>query len=138
MIGDHCGVRVILETFRVAFSLVAIVFLGLGVPGFWVWVGSRVQGGTAPSFLAIMTFLGGITITYGLVALAIAWHKGRSAENRDQPVRYAWNRSMRGERYVPAKTTRMENVLMVATVVVAIVVAVWFFFFGDPGTPAGQ
>ena len=131
-------VRVIVETFRTAASLVAIVVLGLGVPGFWVWVGSRVQGGTAPSFLAIMVFLGGITVTYGAIALVIAWHKGRSTESAGRPVRYAWNRSMRGERYVPAKTTRLENILMVAALVVAVVVAVWFFFFGDPGTPVGQ
>jgi hypothetical protein len=71
------------------------------------------------------------------VAVIIASIKGRSSKTAQPPARYAWNRSLRGERYQPAATTFLENVLVIATIVVVIVVAVWFFFFGNPGVPGG-
>lgn len=114
-------------------GLVLVAILAVGVPIAWVWVGSQVQGGTSPTTTAIVTVIGGLVVSYSLVGLIAAWLKGRTEQAERGPERYAWNRSLRDERATPAATSFLENVLIVATIVVAIIVTVWFFLWGDPG-----
>lgn len=113
---------------------ILVVFLAVGIPLAWVWVGSQVQGGTSPTGTAIVTVIVGLTMSYAVVALIAAWLKGRVG---GEPTRYRflWNRSMRDESYTPASTTFLENVLIAATIVVALIIVFWFFAFGNPGVP---
>jgi hypothetical protein len=120
---------------KVGFGALLVALLAGGLPLAWVWVGSQVQGGTSPSATAIATVVSGLIMSYAFVAVIAAWIKGRGGARQGAPTRYAWNRSMRDERYTPAATTFLENVLIVATIVVAIVVTVWFLFYGNPGVP---
>jgi hypothetical protein len=128
-------VTVIRTGARLIVGIALVALLGAGIPLFWVWVGSQVQGGVSPDGTAIVTVICGLIVSYSLVAVIVASIKGRSSQASRRPARYAWNRSLRGERYQPAATSFLENVLVIATIVVAIVVAVWFFFFGNPGVP---
>lgn len=128
------GVR---STIRFVAGTFLVVVLAIGVPLGWVWVGSQVQGGTSPALTAIVTVIAGLIVTYSIVGLIAAWFRGRADDVPQGPTRYEWNRSMRDERHTPAATTFLENVLIVATIVVAIIVTVWFFLFGDPGVPGG-
>jgi hypothetical protein len=75
--------------------------------------------------------------SYGLVALLAAWFKGRGdhAARKVRRERYAWNRSLRDERKTAPKTTFLENCLIATTIVVFLVVTVWFFLYGNPGVP---
>jgi hypothetical protein len=116
---------------------VVVVLLAAGIPLAWVWVGSQVQGGTSPSATAIATVVTGCMASWGLVALAAAWLKGRDdhVARRKRSERYAWNRSLRDERKTAPKTTFLENCLIATTIVVGLVVAVWFFLYGNPGVP---
>jgi hypothetical protein len=113
---------------------ILVAFLAVGIPLAWVWVGSQVQGGTSPTGTAIVTVIVGLTMSYAIVALIAAWLKGRVGGETTR-YRFMWNRSMRDERYTPASTTFLENVLIVATIVVALIIVVWFFAFGNPGVP---
>ncbi|UJA18761.1 hypothetical protein HJD18_00115 [Thermoleophilia bacterium SCSIO 60948] len=125
------------SAFRFLAGTVLVIFLAVAVPLGWVWVGSQVQGGTSPAMTAIVTVIAGLVVTYSLVGLIAAWAKGRSEPDNRGPTRYEWNRSMRDERHTPASTSFLENVLIVTTILVAIIVTVWFFLFGDPGVPGG-
>jgi hypothetical protein len=128
----------ILTTFvRVTAGALLVALLAAGIPLAWVWVGSQVQGGTSPSATAIATVVTGCMASYGCVALLAAWLKGRNTEvpGAAQNERYAWNRSLRDERHAAPETTFLENVLIVTTIVVGIIVAVWFFLYGSPGVP---
>jgi len=49
--------------------------------------------------------------------------------------RYAWNRSLRDEAKSAPKTSFLENCLIATAIVVAMVVTVWFFLYGNPGVP---
>jgi hypothetical protein len=122
---------------RLIVGLALVALLAAGIPVFWVWVGSQVQGGTSPTGTAIVTVICGLIVSYSIVAVIIAWAKGRASRPEREPVRFAWNRSLRDERYRPAATSFLENVLIAATIVVAIIVTVWFFLFGNPGVPGG-
>jgi hypothetical protein len=119
---------------RLVIGAALVLLLAAGVPMAWVWVGSQVQGGTTPRGTAIVTVICGMIVTYSFVAVIAAWAKGRQPSD-EQPVRFAWNRSLRDERYRPAATSFLENVLIAATILVAVIVTVWFFLFGSPGVP---
>jgi hypothetical protein len=123
---------------RAVAILVGVVLFGGGVPFVWIWVGSQLQGGTAPSLAGLGAALAGIVVTYWLLAAVFAWIVQRSRPEHE-PVRYAWNRSMRAERYRPDRSTHaLEEVVITATILVGIACTIAFFLFGDPGTPVGS
>jgi hypothetical protein len=120
---------------RVIVAAVGVVVFGAGVPFLWIWVGSQLQGGTAPSLAGLGVALIGIVVSYALLAIAFAWVKERFAPT-EGPVRHAWNRSLSAERKEgPQRTHPIEDVAAYATIIVAIVCTIWFLLFGDPGVP---
>jgi hypothetical protein len=127
--------RVIAGLVKVVVAIVAVIVFGAGIPFAWIWIGSQLQGGTAPSFGGLGVALFGIVGSYALLAVAFAWIKDRIAP-QEGPVHYAWNRSLSAERKTgPARTTPIEDIAAAATLIVAIVCTLWFLLFGDPGVP---
>jgi hypothetical protein len=127
--------RPIATLLRVIVAVVAVVLFGAGVPFLWIWIGSQLQGGTAPSLGGLGVALAGIVITYALLATAFAWVKERINPG-EGPVRHEWNRSLSAERKTgPSETSSIEDIAAAATLVVAIVCTIWFLLFGDPGVP---
>ena len=114
---------------------VAILLFGAGVPYLWVWVGSQLQGGTAPSFSGLGVALFGIIISYSALAFGLAWLKAALTHDDGKPVRYAWNRSLSAERHTGPHTHPIEDIVVTATILVGIVCTVWFLMFGNPGVP---
>ena len=114
---------------------IAVLLFGAGVPYLWVWIGSQLQGGTAPSFSGLGVALFGIMISYVLLAFLLAWVKAIVLHDDGKPNRYAWNRSLSAERYSGPTTHPIEDIVVTATILVGIVCTVWFLLFGDPGVP---
>ena len=54
-------------------AIVAILLFGAGVPYLWVWVGSQLQGGTAPSFSGLGVALLGIGSGINVVMAGLEW-----------------------------------------------------------------
>ena len=130
-------VRVIAGFAKIVVAVVAVVLFGAGIPFLWIWIGSQLQGGTAPSFGGLGVALLGIIGSYVLLAMVFAWVKERFAP-QEGPVRHAWNRSLSAERRTgPSETAPIEDIAAAATLVVAIVCTLWFLLFGDPGVPVG-
>lgn len=120
---------------KVLVAAVAVVLFGAGIPFLWIWIGSQLQGGTAPSFGGLGVALLGIVVSYSLLAIAFAWVKERLAP-QEGPVRHSWNRSLSAERRTgPSQTAPIEDIAAAATVIVAIVCTIWFLLFGNPGVP---
>ena len=114
---------------------IAVVVFGAGVPYLWVWVGSQLQGGTAPSFSGLGVALFGIIISYSLMAYLLAWLKAVVTHDEGKPVRHDWNRSLSAERRSGPQTHPIEDIVITATILVGIVCTVWFLLFGSPGVP---
>ena len=120
---------------RVVAAVVAVIVFGAGIPFLWIWIGSQLQGGTAPSFSGLGVALLGIVVSYAALAMAFAWVKERLAPE-EGPVRHAWNRSLSAERRRgPRETHSIEDIAAAATLVVALACTIWFLLFGDPGVP---
>ena len=127
--------RILWSIVRWPLAIVAILLFGAGVPYLWVWVGSQLQGGTAPSFSGLGVALFGIIISYSLLALLLAWIKALVIHDEGKPIRYAWNRSLSAERHTGPNTHPIEDIVMTATILVGIVCTAWFLMFGNPGVP---
>ena len=112
---------------------IAILVFGAGVPYLWVWVGSQLQGGTAPSLSGLGVALLGIILSYSLMAFLLAWLKAVVTHDEGKPVRYDWNRSLSAERRAGPQTHPIEDIVVTATILVGIVCTIWFLLFGDPG-----
>ena len=114
-------------------AILAIIVFGAGVPYLWVWVGSQLQGGTAPSFSGLGVALLGIILSYSLMAYLLAWLKAVVTHDEGKPTRHDWNRSLSAERRQVAQTHPIEDIVITATILVGIVCTIWFLLFGDPG-----
>ena len=114
-------------------AIASIIVFGAGVPYLWVWIGSQLQGGTAPSFSGLGVALLGIIASYALMAYLLAWLKAVVTHDEGKPVRHDWNRSLSAERRQVAQTHPIEDIVITATILVGIVCTVWFLLFGDPG-----
>lgn len=129
---------VLLTPLRFALGALAIVAFGAGVPFFWVWFGSQLQGGTAPSLSGLGVTLVGISGSYALLAVVVAWVKERLRPSM-RPTRHDWNRSLSAERLRRgANTHAIEDVVVAVTLLVGLVCTIWFFVAGDPGVPVGM
>jgi hypothetical protein len=129
------ALRPLLTLLRLVVAVVGVIVFGAGIPFLWIWIGSQLQGGTAPSLAGLGVALLGIVVSYALLLTAFAWLRERLSPD-EGPVRHAWNRSLSAERKQgPGETTSIEDVAAAATIVVAIVCTVWFLLFGDPGVP---
>jgi divalent metal cation (Fe/Co/Zn/Cd) transporter len=127
--------RAIWMVVRWPLAALSVIIFGAGVPYLWVWVGSQLQGGTAPSFSGLGVALFGIIISYGLMAYLLAWVKAVVTHDEGKPVRHDWNRSLSAERRTGPDTHPIEDIVITATILVGIVCTAWFLMFGSPGVP---
>ena len=127
--------RIIWSVLRWPLAGIAILLFGAGVPYLWVWVGSQLQGGTAPSFSGLGVALFGIIFSYSALAFGLAWIKAIVTHDDGKPVHYAWNRSLSAERHTGPQTHPIEDIVITATILVGIVCTAWFLMFGNPGVP---
>ena len=110
-----------------------------GAPLLALWIGSRTQGGGAPTMAGVFV----VTIVMAALCYALVWLLGRLGEAHDRisgnrpsvRAHAPWLRSMSGERQLytgerPQLTT-LERVLVTMVVIVALVFEVWFFFFSS-------
>jgi heme/copper-type cytochrome/quinol oxidase subunit 2 len=105
----------------VALALLAVMLAGclllwVGVPLFWLWVGSQVQA-SAPLGTALMVAMVGAIATIVCVASMLAWLNRRHVELREA-------------RELPVSDTSPLEVMLVVTAALAVIgFAVWFLGF---------
>jgi hypothetical protein len=128
------GLRPLLTLLRVVAAVVAVIVFGAGIPFAWIWIGSQLQGGTAPSLAGLGVALAGIVVSYAALLAGFAWLRERISP-AEGPVRHEWNRSLSAERKQGPQTNSIEDIAVAATIIVAIVCTVWFLLFGNPGVP---
>lgn len=118
-----------------ALTALLAVNLWTGAPLFAVWVGSRVQRGTALTMTSVMVVMGVLAVTVAILVYLLtrveAAYKvvtGQPTQRRVAP----WLRSLRDERAEIAERRPLsgfEKALVGAVVVAGIAFEVWFFFF---------
>jgi heme/copper-type cytochrome/quinol oxidase subunit 2 len=96
--------------------LAGCLFLWIGAPLVWLWIGSQIQG-SASLGTALMVTMMGMIVTIVVVVGALSWVNRRHAElreSRDLPV---------------PEPTALEVMLVVSAGLAIVIFGVWFFGF---------
>lgn len=126
-------------------TVVAAIVIGFGVPLAWVWIGSRLQGGsgTSVSFAVAIAILLGIIATYVGLLYLTGWvmarlnpqlREGRQRGSSRQP----WMRGMTDTRAVRPAQQQMpglERVFVTTTIIVSFAFTVWLLFIAGSPLP---
>lgn len=118
---------------------VGSLLMWLANPVFWLWLASRMTSSTQPSMGPYLLVLAGVIATMVAFGKGLGWlnrvHARVTRSDGRVRVQAPWLRSMRGERE-PARDASVLDVVMVATVGVAVVaMAVWFLLFAGSSLP---
>jgi uncharacterized membrane protein YbhN (UPF0104 family) len=100
----------------VAVMLAGCLFLWIGVPLGWLWIGSQVQG-SASLGTALMVTMVGVIVTIIGVVYVLSWLNRRHVElqeRRNRPV---------------GRSSALEVLLVSSAGLAVVLFAVWFFGF---------
>jgi hypothetical protein len=113
-------------------ACVCATALGAGVPLGWVRVASQLQptAGQGTSGLAALVLIVGPLATYASVLTLVEWI-GMRGKGTAPPRRMTWNHSRDEIRPRSRPTTALEQVVILATLLVGLGFEVWLVFFAD-------
>lgn len=118
-------------TILVLAMIVAALSMWTVIPLGWVWVGSRISKGQAPSGGPYMVVFIGFVVSI----LAISWLLGRlnrvymhlTGTNSVEPIRPAWMKSLRDSEGHRPYPTVLETVIVTSVILAILAMTVWFF-----------
>src|SRR5438067_1509311 len=95
----------------------------------WVWVGSQLQPKSAEGVggLAALVIIVGPIASYVAVLILAGRFAGPRGETA-RPARFAWNRSVEDSSHARRPTPVIEQIFILATVLVAVGFEVYFLF----------
>ena len=123
----------------IALMAVGSIFLWIGIPVGWLWIGSQLQSDSGQaSFGLYLGVLLGIIIS--MVVMGKILHRlngayGRITGSEVVRVRMPWHRSLRGEDEGRAPQQILDVVMVVSVMVAGFVMLVWFLFFAGSPLP---
>jgi hypothetical protein len=96
--------------------LLGCLFLWIGVPLGWLWIGSQIQGSSGLG-TAMMLTMAGVIVTIVLMSGALGWLNSRHA-------------ALREARNLPSYGhSALEVMLVVSGALAVVIFGVWFFGF---------
>jgi uncharacterized membrane protein YbhN (UPF0104 family) len=99
----------------VLLMLVGCLFLWIGVPVGWLWIGSQVQGSASLGTALMVTMLG-IVVSIAVLVIALGWLNRRHAELNER-------------RHRPVRSSALEVILVSSAGLAVVGFAIWFFLF---------
>jgi hypothetical protein len=121
--------------------IVGSLVLWIGIPVGWIVLASHLTNTSSPTLGPYVLVIFGIPITMFLFGRFLyrlnALYGNVTGTTPHVQVRSAWLKSMRAERET-ARPRTVLDVVMIASVSVAILVfLIWFFFFAGSSLPGG-
>ena len=122
----------------IALMAVGSIFLWIGIPVGWLWIGSQFQDSGQASFGLYMGILLGIVVSMVVVGRflnrlnAVYGHLAGSEMVR---VRMPWHRSLRGEDEGRAPRQILDVVMVISVMSAGFVFMIWFLFFAGSSLP---
>ena len=123
----------------IALMAVGSIFLWIGVPVGWLWIGSQLQSDSGQaSFGLYLGILLGIIVS--MVVVGRFLHRlngvyGNLTGSEVVRVRMPWHRSLRGEDEGRAPRQILDVVMVISVMSAGFVFLVWFFFFAGSSLP---
>jgi hypothetical protein len=121
----------------VAVMAVGSILMWLGIPAFWLWLGSRIADSSQPSMGLYLLVLVGIVVTMAIVGKGLGalnhLHMDITGAIPDKREQTIWLRSMRAEREVNRQTGVLGVVMAWSVSIALLCFGVWFFLFAEGG-----
>ncbi len=114
------------------------IFLWIGIPVGWLWIGSQFQDSGQASFGLYLGVLVGIILSMvamGKLLSGLNGAYGRLTGSEVVRVRMPWHRSLRGEQEGRAPRQILDVVMVVSVMAAGFVFLVWFLFFAGSSLP---
>ena len=125
----------------IALMAVGSIFLWIGIPVGWLWIGSQIQSDSGQaSFGLYLGVLAGIIVSMvavGKLLWGLNGVYGRLMGSEVVRVRMPWHRSLRGEQEGRQQRQILDVVMVVSVMAAGFVFLVWFFFFAGSSLPGG-
>jgi hypothetical protein len=123
----------------IAVMAVGSIFLWIGIPVGWLWIGSQLQSDSGQaSFGLYLGILVGIILSMVVVGKFL-WRLngayGRLAGTEVVRVRMPWHRSLRGEHEGRQARQILDVVMVISVGMAAFAFLVWFIFFAGSSLP---
>ena len=127
-------------TILVVVMILAALSMWTAIPLGWVWVGSQVSEGQAPSGGPYMVVLIGVVTSI----LIMSWVIGRlnrlyvhlTGERTVAPIRPRWLKSLRDSEGPRANPTVLEAVIVTSVILAILALTVWFFIAAGSPLPS--
>lgn len=141
MLGTASGTTKLIAIGLIVLMAIGSVVLWLGIPFGWIYLASKMAKTSQPTMGPYLVVIFGIPISMVIVARGLSrlnrYYGELTGTISHVRVTLPWLRSMRGEREpVSTQTRTVLDVVMIASVAVAVLCfAVWFFFFAGSSLP---
>jgi hypothetical protein len=125
----------------IALMAVGSIFLWIGIPVGWLWIGSQIQSDSGQaSFGLYLGILLGIIVSMVVVGKFL-WSLngvyGRLTGSEVVRVRMPWHRSLRGEGEGRQPRQILDVVMVVSVGTAGFAFLMWFLFFAGSSLPGG-
>ena len=97
------------------------LFLWIGVPLGWLFVGGRVQGASGSIALTLLTMLVGVAASIAVIVPTLVWLNAKHGALRE-----ARGLESHGQ-------TALEGVMTISALIAVIAFVIWFFIIEGPG-----
>ena len=125
----------------IALMAVGSIFLWIGIPVGWLWIGSQFQSDSGQaSFGLYLGILLGIIVSMvvmGKLLSSLNGVYGRLTGSEVVRVRMPWHRSLRGEQEGRPPRQILDVVMVISVMTAGFFFLVWFFFFAGSSLPGG-
>ena len=125
----------------IALMAVGSIFLWIGIPVGWLWIGSQIQSSSGQaSFGLYLGILLGIIVSMVVVGKLLQGLNGvygRLTGSEVVRVRMPWHRSLRGEQEGRAPRQVLDVVMVISVMAAGFVFLIWFLFFAGSSLPGG-
>ena len=125
----------------IALMAVGSVFLWIGIPIGWLWIGSQLQSdsGQASFGLYLGVLLGIIVsmVAIGKLLWSLNGVYGRLTGSEVVRVRMPWHRSMRGEQEGRQPRQILDVVMVISVSAAGFAFLIWFLFIAGSSLPGG-
>jgi hypothetical protein len=123
----------------IALMAVGSIFLWIGIPVGWLWIGSQIQSDSGQaSFGLYLGVLAGIIISMVVIG-KLLWSLngvyGRLTGSEVVRVRMPWHRSLRGEQEGRQARQILDVVMVISVLSAGFVFLLWFLFFAGSSLP---
>lgn len=133
------GATGLAKAFLIALMAIGSIFLWIGIPIGWLWIGSQLQAESGQaSFSLYLGVLVGIIVSMVVVGKILQRLNGAYGSlTGSETVRVVlpWHRSLRGESEGRQPRQILDVVMVISVSIAGTVFLIWFLFFAGSSLP---